>query len=439
MYLPTFGYNPVNISTPFKRYKRMNFVYKEKDVLKKGEFKLIDFRKEDYKNIMVILKQIFEISKRMNPDNFEYSIKHVEKIKPYLNINNSHIDNIEINMKYGENSKKIILKYPVLVDGNFFQFFDSKYLPILMLEKKPIDILNLPDKNKHLVHIHLNPSLYFVITKVPKEDKYTIYSNLYKETIPLENIAKVFFSDEQLEYLYQNGVLEENEVVTQEKQLSVNIGNLLNFSNSYLSKPHSMMLRENLSLSEFLKEVFILPYYREFFMSEYGADDIGDLMMIGIKKILSDEDSDLSNLNNRYISFSTRMLKTVFDLHTRLVDTMTKHENEKLPNINTDSLIVSGFKVSMGGKMMIGNNGLPHLFPWADKISQSITQSSSGNSKDPMSGKIPKSWTNLDSTQFGLIDPLNVSPKNMGTTIKGTSNMILDKFGRILNPNSKTL
>jgi hypothetical protein len=171
----------------------------------------------------------------------------------------------------------------------------------------------------------------------------------------------------------------------------------------------------------------LLDYYREIFIDYYDVDNFGDIVKEVVTLFVEEKPIDMATLSNRRVVLTEYLIRPLFEIYVRLLyGIIDKKSQNFLPTINEFAVLTTGFNglLHRGQLYDISN---PYPLPLINKISQDI--------QIIKNGRLPKSWQRNDSSGFGLICPISVSPQNMASNLIFTSSARINKLGRLkINP-----
>ena len=386
-------------------------------------FTIPDFRKYDHNKILGILDDMFK--RLSNTFDIQYKIEYIDKIEDsnvYLSEYASYYSHIRITLTINGEKKVIPIVYPQLVHDNFFIMNGSFYIPLMFLERSPIDRINLvdeeSDENTGKILLNILPS--FNLTFDFENSRV-----LYKGRKVIENDA--FFSlmfnreedEEYRKYLIEKGIMTKFiSTFTEEEFHKV----IKAFD---LKSLNILKNDEQISLADFFDDYLILDYFREMFDRIYGVSDIRSLLKIIVSYYIDNTYIDMSDLRNRRIVINEYLINPIFEFYLRflrnIADKKETANKAFIPSMNKMVIITSGFR----GMMHSGsyyNISLPYVVPLLYKVSQKIYI---------IGEKVPRSWTANHPSAYGKICPISVSAQNMGENLVFTSNVRLDKYGLI--------
>ena len=378
-------------------------------------FNIKDFRKEDFAKIPELLKNIYTNIKKIDPK-FEYDITLENQASPYLEDMVTHHQRVTIKQSYEEQANTLSVLIPRLMHENFFTLNGSHYVPLLFLEKAPIDRILNEDAKKNKIFINLNAVYNFTFDFQKKTVQFR------SKVIALDIFLKIMFQNDKdyLVELMDLGLISDTAFTKEEYKKFVK--NFLDF--------YKWEYFNEIDIAQWMNEFFLLDYYRDIFMDYYGINTLSDIIKKVVELYVTGEDIDMATLSNRRVVLVEYLIRPLFEIYTRLLyGIVDKKSQNFLPTINEFAVITSGFNglLHRGQLYDISN---PYPLPLINKVSQDI--------QIIKAGRLPKSWQRNDKSGFGVICPISVSPQNMGTNLVFTSTAQINKFGR-LKTNTKSI
>jgi len=390
----------------------MNLVrFTQEKTNSEDELLVKDFRKADMGKLEVILIDMFSKISLIDP---EYSFTFSLEVEDpgYLEKNTYFYDRVKIKQKYKEHENEISFIVPKLINDNFFNLNNMIYVPLIFLEKAPIDRIFQDGKNKIFANINAvyNFTFDFVENKVQFRSK----------SIEMDLFLKIFFDgDEYLDHLIENKYIKTTSYTAEEFK------KFIKFFGFY-----KMDFFENLdkdkypTIADWLDEVLMLQYYRDIFEDFYGVNDLKSIF----KRIFyineNNIEINMADLKNRRVLMLEYLIRPVFEIYTRLVYGIIDKNNQNfLPSMNELSIMTTGFNKNLH-RGNLYDFSLPFPSPMIHKISQDISII-----KD---GRLPKSWIENNPSGKGKLCPISVSAQNTGLALIFTSSTKLNLFGRIL-------
>ena len=391
----------------------MNLINFKKKVTSDQTWKtLVDFREMDHSKLKPILANMFKnIQDLLGPD-FKYDIKMVTQTSDYLAEKATHYEHVSCGLKFLEQSQDIKFLYPKLLKGNYFVMAGSLYIPLVFLERAPIDVLRSEQK-KEKIFVNIMPTFNLTFSFETNEIIFR------KKTAKLASFIRVIFEDNVLYYkhLVESKVIPECEFKTFQEAKD-HILKMMGFHNiEYFNT-------NNIKVAEFFNKYLLLDYFKGMFDDFFGIKSIEKIIEQAVKYHVENLEIDMSSLKNRRLVMNEYLINPIYEMYLRLLySSIEKKENQAfMPTINQNVVITSGFR----GLMHAGNffnNGLPYTNPTINKISQDIYIITDG--------RLPKSWTCNHPSALGRICPISVSAQKMGSNIVGTNNLRVNYYGRI--------
>ena len=119
-----------------------------------------EFRKHDFAKIEPILNNMYRNIKKIDPE-FKYEVLLENQSSPYLEDGATFYKKLTIDQEYIDSTgvvqtNKLSTLIPRLMQDNFFIMNGSHYVPLLFLEKAPIDRILNPEAKKNKIFINLN-------------------------------------------------------------------------------------------------------------------------------------------------------------------------------------------------------------------------------------------------------------------------------------------
>jgi len=372
---------------------------------------LADFREEDHAKIDNILKNMFGNIKKLLPNNFKYEIIKEESNSNYLADAGTYYDEYKIKMKADDHEQELSFLYPKLVQKNYFILNGSFYVPLIFLERSPIDILR-NEKRGENIFVNLLPTFNLTFNFA----KNTLVFR--KKEAMLNAFMKALYGEESDRYkkLVNDNIIEETDLNEHDSKIHVlkmmGIHNTEFFENS------------DMTLSKFFDDYLFLDYFKDMFTDFFDVNDIKGVVDQVIKYHTEQTEIDMASLKNRRIVCNEYLITAIYEMYLRLLfSSVEKKENQSfLPTMNKRVILTTGFRGLMHGGNFF-NIGLPYTSPILNKISQDIYIISDS--------RIPKSWTSNHPSALGRICPISVSAQNMGSNIVGTNNMLVNHYGRV--------
>jgi hypothetical protein len=381
-----------------------------------------DFRKHDFDKIEHILKNMYSNIQKLDPK-FKFEMLFENQSTPYLEEGATYYKKLSIAQEYVDDTGAVQTNtlstlIPRLMNGNFFQMNGSYYVPLLFLEKAPIDRILNHEAKKNKIFINLNAVYNFTF------DFQKNMVHFRTKMISMDIFFRVLFAKDRdyLEELKELGlVLKLTHTKEDHKK----------FVKSFLDF-YKWEYFNDIDLLEWMDNYLVLDYYREIFKNYYDIDNFGDIIKKVVELYVLDEVIDMATLSNRRIVLTEYLIRPLFEIYVRLLyGIVDKKSQNFLPTINEFAVITTGFNglLHRGQLYDISN---PYPLPLINKVSQDI--------QIIKQGRLPKSWQRNDESGFGVICPISVSPQAMGTNLVFTSQARINKLGKLkILPNSLNL
>lgn len=390
----------------------MNLIKFDPKTQSDAQWKIVsEYRDIDHKKVYDILNNMMLNIGNLLPGNFKSSVTSEDNTSSYLGDSASYYEKITIKMSVDEHEQKINLLYPKLLQGNYFKMNGSLYIPILFLERSPIDVLK-DDKKGNKIFVNFMPTFNLTFNFSKNEVLFR------KKSVELNSFMRVLFKNDMMYYndLVERGVIED--VIEPLDKIEPLIYKMIGFHDS------SFFENKKIDLDQFFDDYIILDYFRGMFNDYFKVNNIKDIIKIVIKYHEDDTDINMSDLKNRRIVMNEYLINPIYEMYLRLLyGAIDKNEKQAfLPTMNQRVLITTGFR----GLMHAGqyyNISLPYTNPLINKVSQDIYIVSDG--------RIPKSWTSNHPSAFGKLCPISVSAQKMGSNLVFTNDARINYYGRI--------
>jgi hypothetical protein len=386
----------------------MNLIKFKKNIkFSDNNFLVKDFRKADAEKLEFILQDMFSRIKALdNEYNFDISF---ETVNPnYLNLNNSYYDRVTINQNYKEYKNTITFLVPKLVQNNFYILNNMVYVPLLFLEKAPIDRIYIPEENKNKIFANINAVFNFTF------DFESNNLQFKGKSIEMELFFRIFFDKdtEYLEELKEKGYIEKIGYTKEEFKKFIKFFNF-----------HKVEFFEEMDIAQFLDNQLLLEYYRDVFDNFFGTRTLADIF----KKIIYINEEkfeiNMADLRNRRVVLLEYLIRPIFEIYLRLLFGIIDKNNQNfLPTMNELSIMTTGFNKNLH-RGNLYDLSLPFPAPLIHKVSQAISII--------QDGRLPKSWTENNPSGFGKICPISISSQNTALNLIFTSETQLNIFGKI--------
>lgn len=389
----------------------MNLINYSKQTVSDDKWKVMsDFREMDHSKLKPILQNMLNNIQELLGKEFKYDISISSYTSDYLAEKATHYDSYTISMKFGDHSQDIKFFYPKLIKGNCYIMYGSLYIPLLFLERAPIDVFQTAKIKKITVSLLPKFTFNFVF------QKNQVY--IKRRSMHLNTFFRVLFEeDDYYETLITLKIITRCEQKTFDDAKKYIIKMMDFYNDDYFE------LHKDLKVSDIFDKYILLDYFKGMFFDFYGIKTIKEIVKKVVQYQLEADVMEMASLDNRRLVLNEYLIKAIYEWYTRLFySAITKKDNQAfMPTLNSMVLITSGFR----GEMHAGNffnNGLPYISPMINKISQDISII-----KD---GMLPKSWTSNHPSALGKICPISVSAQNMGSNIVATNNARVNYYGR---------
>ncbi len=390
----------------------MNMIEFEPRTQSDDEWKVVkDFRKIDHAKTYSIINNMLSNVEKLLPGEFKGKLEVTDDVSEYLAEKGSYYENLHINMKAGEFEQDINLKYPKLMKDNYFIMNGSMYIPILFLERSPIDIL--PDEKKgDKIFINLLPTFNITLNITKNEimiRRKAMDFNAFLKGI-LVNEPEVFN-----EYV-KEGIIPacdtSDEIIKRDmiKLLGIHGGDYFNYN--------------PITIAQLFNKYIILDYFKGMFQDMFGIETIQEIMKLVITYHKDKVEINMSDIRNRRIVSNEYLINPVYEMYLRLLfGAIDKNEKQAfLPTMNNRVIITSGFQKLLHGGVYF-NTSLPYTSPIINKVSQDIYIISEG--------RIPKSWSANHPSGLGKLCPISVSAQKMGSALIFTNDTRINYYGRV--------
>lgn len=367
-----------------------------------------DFRVEDMAKVSKIMENIYRNIQEIEPE-FKYDINWESSSSPYLGEGATHYNRLVINQEYKEYSNTLATLIPKLINDNFFILNGSLYVPLLFLEKAPIDrILNKDDK-KDKIFININAVFNFTFDFQKKIVQFRL------KQIPMDIFFRIFYASdpEYLEELKELGFVTKIKHTKEERK---------KFMKSFMDF-YKWDYFDDVDIAAWMDKYLLLDYYRDIFRDFYGVNNLSDIIKEVIQHEVHETEIDMAKLTNRRVVMTEYLIRPLLEVYTRLLyGVIDKKAQNFLPSINEYAVMTTGFNglLHRGQLYDISN---PYALPLINKVSQDI--------QIIKQGRLPKSWQRNDATGYGRLCPITVSPQNMGANLVFTSSTKINRFGRV--------
>ena len=372
-----------------------------------------DFRKYDYQKMKIILMNMLNNLKSIRPEfKFEVQFKNFDSI--YQGGFSHKLDKYLIKLQIGKYYNEIKLDVPKLEHDNCFMLNGSLYVPILFLERAPIDRVGskMEKKNKILLNILTQPLIFDWNGKKVKLNR--------KNDIDISIFFKSIFYDSVYED-FLNEIFE-----TFGRPMSGNRD--LSFEECKIKTLNALTITgherfHNLQIDEFFDKYILIDYFKELFFDYYGQRDIKSILRVAFEFYKQDIEIDMSDIRNRRIVMTEYLMSPIFDWYSKIIYNFIDSDYREflIPSLKDNAIISEGFRELMHGEQLF-NITLPYITPIVHKVSQAIII---------ISGKVPKKWTSNHPSAMGVFCPISVSAQDMGQNLVMTLNTEINFYGRI--------
>lgn len=391
----------------------MNLIKFEKMQAEPGWYLLRDFRKYDYEKLKLITMNILNNLKLARSEfNFTFNIKNADSI--YHGGFSHKLDKYVIQLQIGKYLNKIELEVPKLVNDNCFILNGSLYVPILFLERAPIDRVGskAEKKNKILLNILTQPITFDWNAKKVKFNK--------KVDLDISVFFKSLFYDESYKEFLEEFYLTFGKPRTGNRELTHEECKIKTLESLGIVG-HDRF--KTMQVDEFFDNFILLDYIKEIFFNYYGYHDIKNIVRVVYQFYKEDRIIDMSDIRNRRIVMMEYLMQPVFEWYNKIIYNFidSSYKEFLIPNLKENSIISEGFRERMHGEQLF-NITLPYIAPIVHKISQKIII---------IKDKVPKKWTSNHPSAMGILCPISVSAQDMGQNLVATLETELNFYGKI--------
>lgn len=378
-----------------------------------GWYLLRDFRKYDYEKLKLITMNILNNLKLARSEfNFTFNIKNADSI--YHGGFSHKLDKYVIQLQIGKYLNKIELEVPKLVNDNCFILNGSLYVPILFLERAPIDRVGskAEKKNKILLNILTQPITFDWNAKKVKFNK--------KVDLDISVFFKSLFYDESYKEFLEEFYLTFGKPRTGNRELTHEECKIKTLESLGIVG-HDRF--KTMQVDEFFDNFILLDYIKEIFFNYYGYHDIKNIVRVVYQFYKEDRIIDMSDIRNRRIVMMEYLMQPVFEWYNKIIYNFidSSYKEFLIPNLKENSIISEGFRERMHGEQLF-NITLPYIAPIVHKISQKIII---------IKDKVPKKWTSNHPSAMGILCPISVSAQDMGQNLVATLETELNFYGKI--------
>jgi hypothetical protein len=388
----------------------MNLIKFEPKTISDAQWKIVnEYRAVDHSKVYPILDNMMKNIESLLPGNFKGVVTKEDNISPYLADSASYYEKIIIKMEADKHEQKLELLYPKMMQGNYFRMNGSMYVPILFLERSPIDVLK-DEKKGNKIFINLLPTFNLTFNFQKNEVLFR------KKSVELNTFMKALFDEEYFQSLVDDELIED--CILDDDERAAHVYKMMGFHET------EFFSSNDLKLDDFFDEYILLDYFRGMFKDYFDVDNIKDIVKLVIKYHVEDIDINMSDIKNRRIVMNEYLINPIYEMYLRLLyGAIDKNEKQAfLPTMNSRVLITSGFRGLMHAGQYF-NISLPYTSPAINKVSQDIYIINDG--------RIPKSWTANHPSGFGKLCPISVSAQKMGSNLVFTNDTRINYYGRI--------
>jgi hypothetical protein len=400
----------------------MNLVSFSKYDVKRKEDELLvkEFRKFDLGKLEVILIDLFSKIHELNPD-YNFTLTKEDVQPGYINKDNSFMDNYIITQRYKEFDNKIEVFVPKLIKDNFFILNNMVYVPLLFLEKAPIDRIDIESDKEQKIFANINPVYNF--TFIFNAEKIIQFKN---KKIDMLLFLKIFFNkdEEYLEYLAENKLIHKKTGENPFRFTKEELKKVIDFFGFHKTDFFYELFETEGTITDFFDNFLMLEYYRDVFDNYYGVRTLPEIFKKIIELYINETPIDMADPDNRRIVLLEYLVRPVFEIYVRLLyGAIDKANQNFLASMNKNSIMTKGFNKNLH-RGNLYDLSLPYPSSLIHKVSQDISIITDG--------RLPKSWTENHPKTFGKICPISVSADKTALNLVLTSTTKVNLFGKIL-------
>ena len=391
----------------------MNLIKFPEMEAEKGWYLLRNFRKYDYQKLKIILMNILNNLKTIRPEfSFNLDIKNADSV--YHGGFSHKLDKYSMELQINKYTNTINLEIPKLVHDNCFMLNGSLYVPILFLERAPIDRVGSKSekKNKVLLNILTQPIIFdWNGKKVKFSGKNDLDISIFFKAIFYDNAYSEFLE----EFFGEFGRPMSGNKELNFKECKIKTLEALNIS--------GFERFQNLEIDEFFDKYVLLDYFKDTFFDYYGYRDFKNIVRVVYEYWKKDIVVNMSDIRNRRLVMMEYLMHPVFEWYTKTLFNFIGSDYKEflIPNLKENSIISEGFRERMHGEQLF-NITLPYITPIVHKISQAIVI---------IKNKVPKNWTSNHPSAMGILCPISVSAQDMGQNLVATLETEVNFYGRI--------
>lgn len=398
----------------------MNLVsFSNREDQESDELLVKEFRKHDLGKLEVILIDLFSKIHELNAD-YNFTLTKEDVPSGYINKDNSFMDNYIITQQYKEFDNKIEVFVPKLINDNFFILNNMVYVPLLFMEKAPIDRLNIVDNKANKIFANINPVYNFTFDF---SDNFIQFRN---KKMDMKLFLKIFFNKDKkyLEYLAENDLVHKKTGETPFRFTKEELKKVIDFFGFHKVDFFYEIFEKTGTITDFFDNFLMLEYYRDVFDNYYGVRTLPEIFKKVIDLFINETPIDMADPDNRRIVLLEYLVRPVFEIYTRLLYGAVDKANQNfLASMNKNSIMTKGFNKNLH-RGNLYDLSLPYPSSLIHKISQDISIINDG--------RLPKSWTENHPKTFKKICPISVSADKTALNLVLTSTTKLNLFGKIL-------
>ena len=378
-----------------------------------GWYLLRNFRKYDYQKIKLVLMNSLNNLKDIRSEfSYNLTIKNADSI--YHGGFSHKLDKYSMELQIGKYMNTINLEVPKLVHDNCFMLNGSLYVPILFLERAPIDRVGSKSekKNKVLLNILTQPIIF------DWNGKKVRFSG--RNDLDISIFFKSIFYDKAYSEFLEEFLAEFGRPMSGNKELSYKECKIKTLEALNIMG-HERFNR--MEIDQFFDKYILLDYFKDTFFDYYGYKDFKNIVRVVYEYWKNDIEVNMSDIRNRRIVMAEYLMQPIFEWYTKTLYNFidSSYKEFLIPNLKENSIISEGFRERMHGEQLF-NITLPYITPIVHKISQAIVI---------ISKKVPKNWTSNHPSAMGVLCPISVSAQDMGQNLVATLETEINFYGRI--------
>lgn len=368
-----------------------------------------DFRAKEYDRISDYLDSIKSGLERAIPNfSFDFKFDRFNIANYYQDIKEHQIALYKITQSFKTHERDFKIIIPRLIENNYFLLNGSYYIPVLMLERAPIDVNHKSDIETMFFQLDPLDSINFIWNKKKKSIKVAVKQH----ELSLDHFGS-FLTEDCKAFLIENGFINPDKLVNDDAALV----SFFNFDNKYFQETGQPFY-------EWFNEFFIMPYYKELFIEYFGTSSVKDIISNNLMLWITDQlHIDLVDLKNRRLVFMEYLMIPFLEIYKRTLYKYVKNYNVDQNIISTvnEKTIITNFNSTFRNK---------HLYDLAIPFGNSYIAKASQYIRI-IKENVPLSWRVLHNSQFGIFDPVSVSAQDMGSNVVFTVRTLVNRFGRI--------